>query len=178
MIQAESKSRVTTWHSAIVLAGLSIGLGALLCGCGAYSFSGAVAGDIKSITIPLFDNQTAEFGIQETITDALIAGFQREGILKVVDETRADAILHGTILRIDDTPNTYTADEQVSEYRFQITCEISLENARTGEDLWKQTFSTWGNYPYTGSLADRQTGMDEALRKLTEDILNRIVSNW
>jgi hypothetical protein len=147
-------------------------------GCGTYSFTGAVPGDIKSIAIPLFENQTAEFGIQETITDALVAGFQREGILKVTDESRADAILHGTILRIDDTPNTYTASEQVSEYRFQITCEIVLENARTGESLWKQTFNDWGNYPYTGSLADRQTGIDEALRKLTEDILNRIVSNW
>ncbi len=151
---------------------------ALLSGCGNYSFTGAVAGDIKSISIPLFSNQTAEFGIQETITDALITGFQREGILKIVDESRADAILHGTILRISDTPNTYTADEQVSEYRFQITCDIALEKTGTGEDLWKESFSTWGNYPYTGSLSDRQIGIDEALRKLTEDILNRIVSNW
>ncbi len=151
---------------------------ALLSGCGNYSFTGAVAGDIKSISIPLFSNQTAEFGIQETITDALITGFQREGILKIVDESRADAILHGTILRISDTPNTYTADEQVSEYRFQITCEIALEKTGTGEDLWKESFATWGNYPYTGSLSDRQIGIDEALRKLTEDILNRIVSNW
>ncbi|MBM3324660.1 MAG: hypothetical protein FJY66_03235 [Calditrichaeota bacterium] len=149
-----------------------------LCGCGNYSFTGAVPKDIKNIAIPLFENQTAEFGIQETITDALVVGFQREGILKIVDETRADAILHGAILRIDDTPNTYSASEQVSEYRFQITCEIILENARTGESLWKQTFTTWGNYPYTGSLADRQIGINEALRKLTEDILNRIVSNW
>ncbi len=150
----------------------------LLSGCGVYSFSGAVATDIKSISIPLFENQTAEFGIQETITDALVAGFQREGILKIVDESHADAILHGIILNISDTPNTYTADEHVSEYRFQITCEITLVKTTTGEDLWKQTFSTWGNYTYTGSFEDRQTGMDEALRKLTEDILNRIVANW
>ena len=177
-MKKEERQCGTIWRTIGIFAGLILGLGILLCGCGAYSFSGAVAGDIKSITIPLFDNQTAEFGIQETITDALIMGFQREGILKVVDEARSDAILHGTILRIEDTPNTYSADEQVSEYRFQITCDISLENARTGEDLWKETFSTWGNYPYTGSLSDRQTGIDEALRKLTEDILNRIVSNW
>ena len=152
--------------------------GPMLSSCGNYSFTGAVAGDIKSISVPLFSNQTAEFGIQETITDALITGFQREGILKIVDESRADAILHGTILRISDTPNTYTANEEVSEYRFQITCEIILEKTDTGEALWKESFSTWGNYPYTGSLSDRQMGIDEALRKLTEDILNRIVSNW
>ncbi|MFH1009802.1 MAG: LptE family protein [bacterium] len=165
-------------HSVEVLVPLFLLQSMFLNGCGNYSFTGAVPKDIKNIAIPLFANQTAEFGIQETITDALVAGFQREGILKIVDETRADAILHGTILRIDDTPNTYSASEQVSEYRFQIACEIILENARTGESLWKQTFTTWGNYPYTGSLADRQTGINEALRKLTEDILNRIVSNW
>jgi len=153
-------------------------LSALMCGCGTYSFSGAVPGDIKSIAIPLFENQTAEFGIQETITDALVAGFQREGILKIVDEARADAILHGIILRIDDTPYTYSTDERVSEYQFRISCEIALENTRTSEDLWKQTFTAWGNYAYSGSLADRQIGIDAAVRKLTEDILNRIVSNW
>jgi len=153
-------------------------LSALMCGCGIYSFSGAVPGDIKSIAIPLLENQTAEFGIQETITDALVAGFQREGILKIVDEARADAILHGIILRIDDTPYTYSTDEQVSEYQFRITCEIALENTRTSEDLWKQSFTAWGNYTYSGSLADRQIGIDAAVRKLTEDILNRIVSNW
>ncbi len=151
---------------------------ALMSGCGTYSFSGAVPGDIKSIAIPLFENQTAEFGIQETITDALVAGFQREGILKIVDEAHADAILHGIILRIDDTPHTYSTDEQVSEYQFRISCEIALENTRTSEDLWKQTFTAWGNYTYSGSLADRQIGIDAAVRKLTEDILNRIVSNW
>ncbi|MBU1936201.1 hypothetical protein KKG05_02300 [bacterium] len=167
----------TNWKISICLS-VVLAMSTFILGCGNYSFTGAVAGDIKSISIPLFANQTAEFGIQETITDALITGFQREGILKIVDESRADAILHGTILRINDTPNTYTADEQVSEYRFDITCEIALEKTGTGEDLWKENFSTWGNYPYTGSLADRQTGIDEALRKLTEDILNRIVSNW
>lgn len=177
-MQNEEKGQRILGRAARIVVGLTLGLGVLLCGCGVYSFSGAVPGDIKSIAIPLFNNQTAEFGIQETITDALIAGFQREGILKVVGEVRADAILHGTILRIEDTPNTYGADEQVSEYRFQITCEIALEKTRTGEDLWKETFSTWGNYPYTGSLSDRQIGMDESLRKLTEDILNRIVSSW
>ena len=177
-MQKKDKRRKSLWQATGILVSLILGLNILLCGCGIYSFSGVVTGNIKSITIPLFDNQTAEFGIQETITDALIVGFQREGILKVVDELHADAILHGTILRIEDSPNTYSADEQVSEYRFQITCEIALEDAHTGDDLWKETFSTWGNYPYTGSLSDRQTGIDEALRKLTEDILNRIVSNW
>ena len=157
---------------------LAAGCTFFVSGCGVYSFSGAVAGDIKNISVPLFANQTAEFGIQETITDALIAGFQREGILRIVDEAQSDAILHGTILNINDTPNTYSVNEEVSEYRFQITCEIALEKMDTGEELWREAFSTWGNYPYTGSLEDRQTGIDEALRKLTEDILNRIVSNW
>jgi hypothetical protein len=157
---------------------LLFAVGAFVCSCGNYSFTGAVPGDIKSIAIPLFENQTAEFGIQETITDALVAGFQREGILRIVDEARADAILHGIIMRIDDTPYTYNTGEQVSEYQFRITCEITLENARTAEELWKQTFTAWGNYEYKGSLADRQIGIDEAVQKLTEDILNRIVSNW
>ena len=41
----------------------------LLVGCGFYSLAGSIPSHIKSIAIPLLDNQTAEYGITEDITD-------------------------------------------------------------------------------------------------------------
>ena len=46
-----------------------IGLLLLVQGCGFYSFTGASTGGLKSIAVPTFENQTAEFGLAETITD-------------------------------------------------------------------------------------------------------------
>ncbi|MCH7954892.1 MAG: hypothetical protein IIC40_04020, partial [Candidatus Marinimicrobia bacterium] len=39
-------------------------------GCGPYSFSGSsIPSHIKSVAIPIFENETAEFGIKEKVTD-------------------------------------------------------------------------------------------------------------
>lgn len=49
----------------------------LFSSCGIYSFSGNLPGGVKSIAIPVFENQTAEFGIVETLTDEVVGQFTR-----------------------------------------------------------------------------------------------------
>lgn len=150
----------------------------MICTSCTYSFRGQVAGDIKSIAIPTFDNETAEFGMGETITEELIRGFQRDGVLKITSDDQADAVLLGRVLRVEDQPYTARADQTVEEYRFALTCEIEMVNNRTKETAWKQTYPAWAIYPYTGSLDTRDQAVREAVGKLREDLLNRIVGNW
>jgi hypothetical protein len=64
-------------------------------GCGIYSFSGSIPPHIKSISIPLFANETAEFGIAEAVTDEVTNVFLEENILKISDQ--GDSILRGSI---------------------------------------------------------------------------------
>ena len=149
----------------------------ILTGC-TYSFRGQVAGDIKSIAIPTFENETAEFGIAETITEELVRGFQRDGVLKITSEDQADATLLGRVLKIEDQPYTARADQTVDEYRFSMTCEIELVNNRSNETAWKQVYPAWAIYPYTGSLENRDAAVREAVGKLREDLLNRLVGSW
>ena len=143
-----------------------------------YSFRGQVAGEIKSIAIPTFENESAEFGIAETITDELIRGFQKDGVLKVGSQDQSDAVLLGRVVRVDDQPYTALADQTVEEYRFSVTCEIEMINTKTNESEWKQTYQSWAVYPYTGSLDARDQAIREAVGKLREDLLNRIVGSW
>jgi len=72
----------------------------LLAGCGFYSLAGSIPSHIKSIAIPLLDNQTAEYGITEDITDNLLEKFTEANILRVVDEDNADSILRGIIKKV------------------------------------------------------------------------------
>jgi outer membrane lipopolysaccharide assembly protein LptE/RlpB len=143
-----------------------------------YSFRGRVAGDVKSIAIPTFENESAEFGIAESITEELIRGFQRDGTLKVTSQDQADAVLLGRVVRVEDQPYTARADQTVEEYRLSVTCEIELVNTKTNESAWKQVYPAWAIYPYTGSLDARDQALREAVGKLREDLLNRIVGNW
>ena len=83
----------------------------LLClDCGYYSLAGSIPPHIRSISIPLLDNQTAEFGISEGITDNLLEKFTDENILRVVDVENSDSILKGSIVQAEDIPYTYSKD--------------------------------------------------------------------
>jgi hypothetical protein len=114
----------------------------------------------------------------EIITDALIRGFQKDGVLKITGESQADAILKGRVLQVQDQPLTARADLTVEEYRFSMSCEIELINSETQEPIWTQVYPAWAVYPYTGSLEFRSQAIEEAVSKLQQDILNKIVGNW
>jgi len=158
---------------------LLFGLTALIWGCGPYTFSGAVPGGVQNVAVPLFDNNTAEYGIREQLTDAVINRFLRDNIVKVVDVGHAQAILRGTILTVIDQPYTFQATETVQEYRIILTVRVAMEDIQTGETSWSQEFSEWGTYPFSsGGSAERDAGLAQAIGKLTEDISNRVVSGW
>ena len=70
------------------------------------------------------ENQTAEFGISETVTDNILSKFNVENILRVTDEESASSILTGTITRVTDAPYTFTKQEAVTEYRFTVHMNI------------------------------------------------------
>jgi len=76
----------------------------LLSGCGFYSFTGSLPPHIKTISIPVFVNETAEFGVAEDITDGVTAVFIEENILKVVDTENAHSVVRGTIKKLTTNP--------------------------------------------------------------------------
>jgi outer membrane lipopolysaccharide assembly protein LptE/RlpB len=150
----------------------------IVSGCGVYTFSGAVPGHLKSIAVPPFENQTAEFGLAEDLSAALIDEFLDDNSFKVLDLRQADAVIYGTIVRIHDAPSTYSSNESVQEYKVTITARVRYEDLVKGKIIWDETISSFGTFPTGGGLAERAEGIDEAVKKLTEDILNKTVSGW
>ena len=45
-------------------------------------------------------------------------------------------------------------------------------------EVWDKQLSNWGVYDLASGATGRQTGIDAAIEKLTEDILNETVSSW
>ncbi|MBS1262510.1 MAG: hypothetical protein MAG453_01863 [Calditrichaeota bacterium] len=150
----------------------------LVAGCGFYTFGGAVPGHLNSVAIPIFENQTSEFGIAEDLYDALLDEFTTDNTLKVVDLRDADSVIQGVIVRVDDVPSTFSADESVEEYKVTITLRVSYRDLVKDKVVWEQTVSEFGIYPFSGGRSAREQGVQEALDKLTEDILNKTVSGW
>ena len=171
----------------------------LLESCGFYSLSGSLPPHIKTISIPMVENETAEFGIAENISDGIQERFNDEAILKVIDEN-ADSILRGTIKKVTDGPYTFNKSESVSEYRYKIDVNIEWYDNRNDKTLLKGNYSGWGAYGLIGDIGTdgidndndgkidsedddefgepRQFASKIAIKKIAQDIINDIMTTW
>ncbi len=150
---------------------------ALLVSCGVYSFSSSALGGIKTVGIPLFDNQTTESGLREGLTDSLSQAFVANNVLRVVPEPQADAVLKGNVVSYSRDAYTYSQSEVVSQYICRITVDVSFVDRKTGKTIWEQKgMSNWGVYDSNTETDDQ--GKGRAIQKLVEDILNKTVKGW
>ena len=146
----------------------------LFSGCGIYSFSGSsLPPHIKTVSIPLFEDQTSEFGLDQQITDELIMVVTQDNTLKIAGLRGADSFIKGEITQVLDRAGQYDEQENASDFRIYITVTVSFEDAKKRKLMWEETWTHWGAYS-----GDRQEGMLEAVGKITQDILNRTVSGW
>ncbi|MBU0710618.1 hypothetical protein KJ762_06050 [bacterium] len=157
---------------------------ALLTGsaCWFYSFKGTLPPHIKNIAIPLFSDRTAEFNIQQSVTDQIRIGFIKENILKLVEEGNAHSVLYGSIQSIQDQPLVYTGGETgeaVTEYRLTLKIEAEWYDKVEDKAVFKKTFTAYSEYDPTGATdRTRDLALTEAVGQITEDIVNQILSGW
>ena len=150
---------------------------ALYIGCGVYSFSGStLPGHIRTVAVPLFENTTPEFGIDQAITDALIVGITQDNTLKIADERSADSVIKGTITRLREDADDYDREEQVSGTRITVTVQVVFEDKKRREEMWTETWTHWGRYGFDD--LQWEDAIQEVADKLTKAILNRTVSGW
>jgi len=144
--------------------------------CGPYSFSGTTLTDLKSVYIPVMDNSTIEFGLGEELTDKITEALVADNTLKVVGQDEADAYLNGEVISYKRSSETYNKEDQVSEYRVDITVKVKFVKA-DGSLVWEEPgISSYGLF-----AADTETeedGKSRALEKVAEIIVNRTVRDW
>lgn len=149
---------------------------ATLLSCGPYSFTGSSLPGIKTIAIPLLENQTQEYGIREELTEKLVQGFVQDNTLKVVNEKLADAVLRGTVLKYEKSAHTFDEQENIKEYIVRIYVKAVLEDKKHNKNIWEEeNLQGWGIYPADST---ETYGKSKAIDKLTEDIVNRTVKGW
>jgi hypothetical protein len=130
---------------------------------------------VNSIAIPPFENQTAEYGLSESITEKVVDGFVQDNVLKVLNQKEADAILYGTITKYQRRAYTYDEQENIKEYISEIYVKVWREEKNKKKNLWEENMKGWGVY----SVTEEETqGKERAVEKLVEDIINRTVKSW
>lgn len=147
----------------------------LLSGC-PYSFSPKGKLDINSVAILRFENNTAEFGIEDRMTDAVIDAFIADGTMRVLPSDQAEAILEGSLIRYNRKPYEYDESDQVKSYVVEMDFDIHLKKPGDDSDFWNETMSQRGVYDLlTETEEDARL---KAINLLVEAIINRTTKSW
>lgn len=149
-----------------------------LTACGYYSFKGSLPSHIKSIAIPLFDSQTPDPGIPELLSQLLRDDFINDNTLKVVDESKADLLLTGTILPIRLKPAVVRTGEEVAEDKLVVRVKVKCEDLKTSKILFQRTFDEYSPLEATASLDERQQAIKNALKIIADKILDATFGAW
>jgi len=161
-------------------AGFLILIAVVLNGC-RYSFSGgSVPPHLKTIAIPIVQDQSG-YGdptLKDLFTQQLVDIFTSDGSLELSDRSGADALLETVVTAVQETPTVVKPGEQVAERRITVTAHVVFTDVKLRKTVWEKDFSQWGDFPSGAGPTERNEGVQEAVRKLTEDILNETVAGW
>ena len=168
-------------------------VGMLLCaavvctGCG-YTLAGRgsfLPDYIMTIGVPMFENTTPVFEIEQILTQEVRSVFIGRGPYSVsADNTGVDALLEGTIRQISIRPATFTAGQQASQYIFTLRAAITFRDLRTDEVLWENPALVFSDaYEVasgTGGQLDASTFFGQqsnAMERIARDFAGTVVSS-
>jgi len=150
-------------------------------GCCFYSFTGAsVPEHLKTVAIPVADDRSGsgEYGLRELFTNQLTQKFIEDNNLSLTDRTNANSVLECVISSYSDAPEIVTAGENVQSRRITLSVAVVFRDLVKRRTVFERTFSNYGTYSSEGSIDERREAIEQAVDRITEDILLDTVSGW
>lgn len=196
-----------SWRDAALLTGLAA---ALLSGCG-YTLAGThrqVPGDIRSVAVGAFKNDSRQEGLAKTLAFAVEREFFEHGTLPVRERPGdGDAVITGTIREFKTRPVAFNSSEEALEYEARMVLDVVLTRHSDGAVLWKgsrmQAIEDYAVSPQTvvpsssqfqqgtlnfGDLSDltniqlaeteKQRAIERMVRSIARDVHDRILADF
>ena len=156
----------------------------LFCGCAGYKIGPVqpkFMEGIHTIASPSFKNDTLEPRIEVLLATALIKQFQQDGTYQIANENNADAIIVGTLERIERRPARSVRGNvlQTSEYTLTLRCRFEVKDRHTGVILDNRAINGITNFFVSGSnsiAADVNQDERQAIPLAAEEMAVRYVS--
>ncbi|MCA6455335.1 MAG: hypothetical protein IM584_04295, partial [Chitinophagaceae bacterium] len=94
------------------------------------------------------------------------------------NDDNADYVISSTITRYDATQTVGVSAQQATTNRLTVSLHVILKKNKSNET---EEFDVSRSFDYSASLSLQQAEaqlLDEVVRTLSDDIFNRIFSNW
>ncbi len=163
------------------------GLLVLLCSCGYHTGGKAdlVPKNVQTIAIPAFLTATSRYKLVDSLPEAIATEFLTRTRFKIVnDASRADAVLHGSIISASAYPNVSNPNTGASiSVRIVVVLAIRLVENSTGKVLYSRpNFGVRQDYEAAvdpHQLFDESgPAFDRLNREVAHDIVSAVVENF
>lgn len=159
---------------------------AALPGCSAdpsrgYSLTPAHTARFRTVSVPVFTNETLHTGLETDLTDALIKEIQRQTPWRVSQSEAADAVLVGRITRVRLVRlSTASGIGLVQEQGVEVIVSFQLVDNRSGETVVaRQGFVGLASYVPAQPTGERiSVGYRGAAEALADDIVTELAAEW
>jgi len=160
-----------------------VGLCVTVSGCG-YRFvgGGSFPGGIQTVFVEIFENKTAEVGVENTFTNDLIYEITRTGAVKLASGNKAQGTLTGVITQISTETVSRRDQKEAAERRLTAYVDLQLK-AADGRVVWSgNRIAANETYPVDPLKQQTEKNKSEAFealsRRLAEVINNRLTSDF
>jgi hypothetical protein len=149
-------------------------------GCLPYGFAGGgLPSHIRTVAVIPFENLTSVPELQQELSVVLRAQLRDRLGLREAAESRASALVRGTIQRYEaDIPIGYSAtnkNQTSARRQLQISVDIEMVDQVTGKTLWQQKgLMREGQYEERGEARGRR----EAIDRIVNDVIQGAQSQW
>jgi len=164
----------------------------LLPGCAGYHLGPvkpAALAHVQKLAVPSFKNNTLEPRLEVLLANALIKQLQQDGSYQITSERDADAVVEGSIDRIERTPlrgsrsvdnsTSYTDFYQTTEFDLKLITSIKVVDKRTGGVLSSRSATGSSSFFVSGSnprTANVNNDERQALPLAAEDVAVHLTS--
>lgn len=145
-----------------------------------YSFRPTHAAEVRSISVPVFENQTFSRGMEVALTDAIIKEIQRTTPWVVVQGS-AQTTLSGSITETQlRNLSVATGTGLVGDQAVQATVDFVWRDSRTGRILVaRQNFRASESFIPARAVGERiELGEQGVVQELARDIVAELRTNW
>jgi len=129
---------------------------------------------IKKIHVRPFINRTEVFALEDRLTISVVDEFLNNGLYSIVNESQADGVLAGEIMRYILLPVQYDTQLVPTIYRMEVLLNLRFIDKTTNETIWQEP-GLMQVYTYSASTLPGGMSEEQAREKLWQNFAKMIV---
>lgn len=149
-----------------------------------YSFASTFDESARTISVPIFENETYHLGLETELTEAIISEIRRTTPWAITPERPGgggDTTLSGVVREVELARLSTSRDSGlVEEQVVSVEIDFDWRDNRTGElRLSRRRFAATGSFIPSRPTGDRiDVGEREAIQQLARDVVSELRSSW